>query len=333
MTWHEALRFVYDLAAAHPVSLLLALLTAFSLALVYWMRKRLRRHWQSALEETTEEPFCFLDETSLNEKDQAALAYLKDLRRKVWAMPDQDIPFSLDAFLAQAQEIVRTIASIYHPDKDEAPYQATLKDLLALSRRTTARLESIVQRGPFRLLSSRPIGHYRALYKTYRRVNESSLVQSLKKYKRLYRAAKMLWHIKNWKNPFYWLSKELSKETLQWLVRWFTIAMIHEVGKEAIRLYGHHSFADDEERDLVLVCLKLHALCVSQEPHRREESFRAWVAFVCDLPGLDSAVKIRVLRQAMQMPAEDTSVISPFRTRRGESWYKKGLDKLEKSPP
>lgn len=297
------------------------------------MRRRLRRHWQSVLGEASEEPFQFLEESSLSEKDQAALSYLRDLRQKVWSMPDQDIALSFDTFFSQAQDIVRTIASIYHPDKAEAQYQASLKDVLALCRRTTSRLEAVVQRGPFRLLSSRPIGHYRALYKTYRRVNASSLVQSLKKYPVLYKAAKVMWHVKNWKNPFYWVSRELSKESLQWLVRWFTIAMINQVGKEAMRLYGQHGFADDEERDLVLACLKLYSLCASQKPAQREEALRAWVAFVCEVPVLDPAAKIRVLRQAMEKGADDAAMAESFRTRRGESWYKKGLHKLGEPSP
>ncbi|MGQ9483969.1 MAG: hypothetical protein ACUVSA_03020 [Desulfosoma sp.] len=333
MTWPEALRVFQNLAAAHPLSFSLALLTAASLGAVYWMRRRLRRHWQTLLEEASEEPFRFLEEPSLSEKDRAALRYLKAVRQKVWSQPDQDVTLSFDAFFSLAQDIVRTIASIYHPDKDEAQYQASLKDLLALCRRIASRLEAVVQRGPLRLLSSRPIGHYRALYKTYRRVHASSLVQSLKKHKGLYKAAKVLWHLKNWKNPFYWVSRELSKESLQWLVRWFTIAMINQVGKEAMRLYGQHGFADDEERDLVLACLKLHSLCASQKPPQREEALRAWVSFVCDLPVLDAAAKIRVLRQALERGGDDVVVAESFRTRRGESWYKKGLHQLDRPFP
>lgn len=333
MTWPEAFRVFQDLAFAHPLSLSLALFAAASLGTVYWMRRRLRRHWQTLLEEASEEPFQFLEEPSLSEKDQAALSYLKVLRQKVWSMPDQDVTLSFDAFFSLAQDIVCTIASIYYPDKDEAQYQASLKDLLALCRRTTSRLETVVQRGPFRLLSSRPIGHYRALYKTYRRVHASSLVQFLTKHKGLYKTAKVLWHVKNWKNPFYWVSRELSKESLQWLVRWFTIAMINQVGKEAMRLYGQRSFADDEERDLVLVCLKLHSLCASQTLPQREQALRAWVAFVCDLPVLDAAAKIRVLRQALEKGADEVAMAESFRTRRGESWYKRGLHQLDRPLP
>lgn len=328
MTWPEVLRVFHNLAFAHPLSLALALLTATFLGAFYWMRRRLRRHWQTLLEEASEEPFQFLEESSLSEKDRAALSYLKVLRQKVWSMPDQNVALSIDAFFPLAQDIVHTIASIYHPDKDEALYQASLKDLLALCRRTTSRLEAMVQRGPFRLLSSRPIGHYRSLYKTYRRVHASSLVQFLTKHKGLHRAAKVLWHVKNWKNPFFWVSRELSKESLQWLVRWLTIAMINQVGKEAMRLFARHGFADDEERDLVLACLKLHSLCASQAPPQREQALRAWVAFVCDLPILDAAAKIRVLRQALKSGADEVAMAESFRTRRGESWYKRGLHQL-----
>ncbi|ROR03031.1 hypothetical protein [Desulfosoma caldarium] len=333
MTWPEAVRLFQDVVTSHPVSLTLALLTAASLGAVYWMRRRLRRHWHSLLEEASEEPFRLLEESSLSEKDRAALSYLKALRQKVWSMPDQDISLSLDTFFSQAQDIVHTIASIYHPDKAEAQYEASLKDVLALCRRTTSRLEAVVQRGPFRLLSSRPIGHYRALYKTYRRVNASSLVQSLKKHPMLYKAAQVMWHAKNWKNPFYWVSRELSRESLRWLVRWFTIAMINQVGKEAMRLYGQHGFADDEERDLVLACLKLHSLCTSQKSGQREGALRAWVAFVCDVPVLDPAAKIRILRQAIEKGVDDVVMAESFRTRRGESWYKRGLHRLGESSP
>ncbi len=328
MTWHDAARLAQEVLFTHPVSFVLATLAVASLVTVHLIRKRLRRHWNAVLEEASEEPFCFLEESSLGEKDRAAVSYLRDLRRKVWSMPDTEITLSFDAFLAQAQDIVRTIASIYHPDKEEPEYQASLEDLLALSRRTASRLEKIVRRGPFRLLSSRPVGHYRKLYRTYRRVNESALVQSLKKYRFLYKAARLFWSVKNWKNPLYWVGKELSRESLQWMVRWFSIALINQVGKEAIRLYGTRTFADDEERDLVLACVKLHALCASQEQTRRDEYFKAWVAFVCDLPLLDPEAKIRLLRQTAGAVPDSAAVEAPFRTRRGDGWYRKGLERL-----
>lgn len=333
MTWHEAARKALDVFLAHPVSLIFAALAAASLVSIHLIRKRLRRHWTMLLEEASEEPFSFLEESAFSDKDRAAVSYLRDLRRKVWSAPDPEITLSFDAFLAQAQEIVRTVASIYYPDKEEPEYQASLEDLLALSRRTASRLETIVRRGPFRLLSSRPIGHYRSLYQTYRRVNESAFVQSLKRYRFLYRAARLFWSIKNWNNPLYWISKELSRESLQWLVRWFSIALINQVGKEAIRVYGTRTFADDEERDLALACVKLHALCASQEPPKREESFRAWVSFVCDLPHLDATMKIRLLRQTLEASPDGEAVAAPFRTRRGDSWYRKGLDRLGLSRP
>lgn len=333
MTWHEAFRQALDVFFAHPVSLILSVLAVASLVSIHLIRKRLRRHWSMLLEEASEEPFSFLEESALSDKDRAAVSYLRDLRRKVWSTPDPEITLSFDAFLAQAQDIVRTVASIYHPDKEEPEYQASLEDLLALSRRTASRLENIVRRGPFRLLSSRPIGHYRTLYRTYRRVNESAFVQSLKRYRFLYRAARVFWSIKNWNNPLYWVGKELSRESLQWLVRWFSIAVINQVGKEAIRVYGTRTFADDEERDLVLACTKLHALCASQEPARREESFRAWVSFVCDIPLLDDATKIRLLRQILKAAPDVEAVEASFRTRRGDGWYRKGLDRLGLSRP
>lgn len=334
MTWHEVTRVLFDAVIAHPVSLVLAVMAVASLGSVYWIRRRLRRSWHALLEDASEEPFTFLEEHSLSDQDQAALNYLRELRQQVWSMPDSAINLSFDAFFVRAQDIIRTIAGIYHPDANEPQYQASLEALLALSRRTASRLETIVRRGPFRLLSSRPIGHYRTLYKTYRSVHESPLVQSLKRYEIFYKAARLLWHFKNWKNPLYWVSRELSRESLQWLVRWFSIALINQVGKEAIRLYGTHTFVDDEERDLVLVCVKLHALCALQEPSRRTDLFQAWVSFVCDLPILDPATKIRILRQAMNPggePREHTA--ASFRTRRGSAWFKKGLDKLGLSQP
>uniref|UniRef100_A0A831ZZ66 Uncharacterized protein n=1 Tax=Desulfacinum infernum TaxID=35837 RepID=A0A831ZZ66_9BACT len=333
MTWHEAARQALDVFFAHPVSLILSVLAVSTLVSIHLIRKRLRRHWTMLLEEASEEPFCFLEESSLSDKDRAAVSYLQELRRKVWSTPDREMTLSFDAFLARAQDIVRTVASIYYPDKEEPEYQASLENLLALSRRTASRLETIVRRGPFRLLSSRPIGHYRTLYRTYRRVNESALVQSLRRYPFLYRAARLFWSVKNWNNPLYWVGKELSRESLQWLVRWFSIALINQVGKEAMRLYGTRTFADDEERDLVLVCVKLYALCASQEPSRREESFRAWVSFVCDIPLLDDAVKIRLLRQTLGAALDGEAVSAPFRTRRGDGWYRKGLARLGLSRP
>ncbi len=328
MTWHDALRLAQDVFLAHPLSLALAALAVTSLVSVHLIRKRLRRQWNSMLEEASEEPFGFLEESSLGEKDQAVLSYLRDLRRKVWSTPDEELTLSFDAFLTQARDIVRTIASIYHPEREEPQYQASLEDLLALSRRTASRLENIVRRGPFRLLSGRPIRHYRTLYRTYRRVNESALVRTLKNYRFLYRAARLLWSIKNWKNPLYWVGRELSRESLQWLVRWFSIALINQVGKEAMRVYGSRAFGDDEERDLALVCVKLYALCTSQEPSRRAESFHAWVEFVCDLPVLDPATKIRLLRHALRASPDSTAADAALRTRRGLSWYRKGLERI-----
>ncbi len=311
------------IVAEHLISVVLCFLTVATVAAVFILRWWLRRRWNALLQESADPTLHWKSTGDLTEADQKALEYLKEKRRRVWKIPESELSLSFESLFHQAHVMVREIAAIYYPDKNDPEYQASLHDLLKLARRVTTRLETVSSYGPFRLLASRPIADYRSLYRTYQAVQDSEIFQRLKKHKRLYRIARIAVNLKNIKNPFYWLGKELSQEGYFLLLRWFHIALVNQVGKEAIRLYSPHLVLHEDERDLSRVCLKLYEVC--RETGGDRESLERWVRFVCEVPTLDADTKVKLLRTAVTESSLDNNLETVPLTPQGKRWYRKGL--------
>lgn len=322
-----AVEWFRQVATEHLTSILLCILTLAVLGAVFVLRWWLRRRWHALLQESASETFHLGDPADLTPRDHEALACLKQMRREILHTPESQLSIAFESLFQRSQDVVRRIARIYHPDKEEPEYQASLEGLLQLTQRVTARLQAIAGYGPFRVLASRRLAHYRSLYRTYQSVQESPLVQGLRKHKRIYKVARLLWNLRNIKNPFYWLGKELSQEGYFLMLRWFHIALVNQVGKEAIRLYSSRPFIHDEERDLALACLKVLQEC-RQSGRLDAGSLGRWVVFVCGLPVLDANSKLRLIRGACSGELPPDVEKEDFRTSRGKKWYQKGMERV-----
>ncbi|SMC18012.1 hypothetical protein SAMN02746041_00443 [Desulfacinum hydrothermale DSM 13146] len=320
-----ALDWLRQLAAEHLTSLLVCALTLAVVGVVVVLRWWLRRRWHALLQESAVDGFQLGDPEKLTPQDRQALECLKRMRREILHVPESQLSITFESLFQRSQHVVRTIARIYHPDEEEAEYQASLDGLLQLTQRVTGRLLAVAAYGPFRLLASRRLAHYRSLYRSYQTVQENRLVQGLRRHKRIYKVARMFWNLRNIKNPFYWLGKELSQEGYFLMLRWFHVTLVNQVGKEAIRLYSAQPFIHNEERDLALACFKVFSQC-ERDATLDAPGLKRWISFVCRLPVLDASSKLKLIQQACSGSLPPEMEGEDLRTSRGKKWYRKGLE-------
>jgi hypothetical protein len=321
-----------DLLRRHWVSATFLLLTSLTLLIIALLRWWIRRRWQRLLEAESEEPHELDLLPSLGPKDQAALQVIKDYRREVWDIPETELQLTVEALSKRAMAIVRSIAAVYHSECDVPEYEATLLESLHLIQRVSRRISHLANVLPWRLLGNRKLSEYQRYYQIYRKINDSALLQILKRHRNLYRIARLAVNVKNLGNPFYWAGKELSREGYFITLRWFTLAFTSQVGREAMKLYSGRHFQREEERDATLVCHRLFALCRKWEGPLPSE----WLVLVDVVTGhayLEPDVKLHILSRWAQQRLPKELDQQTFQTQIARDWYRRGLKDLLKSEP
>ncbi|MDY6908867.1 MAG: hypothetical protein SWC40_02780 [Thermodesulfobacteriota bacterium] len=323
---------LYDFAWAHWLSIGLLSATILVFAAVAFLRWWLKRSWQRLIEENVEDLDAFGESAALDERDRPALQLVKDLRREVWDVSPADLDVGFEPLFQKAARVVCSVAAVYHPEAPKPEYEATLLESLLLARRVNTRIIRLTRFGPFRLLAERRLSEYQKAYETYRKFQDSPLVQTLKKHRHLYRVARWAIHLKNIQNPVYWAGRELSREGSVLLLRWFHAHFIQQVGREAIRIYGRRPFLKEEERELTLLLYRLYHL------HRHwggpsSDEWRLWAAFTARAPLLDAEARMSVVDNVANGRLPDAVEAFLPKTRMGIQWYRKGIRKMFEEDP
>lgn len=327
MSSHFGPQLFWDIIAQHWVStffLLLTLTTILALlGIRWWFKRRLQRLLQEKFNEEEE-----LDTlTPLGLEDQQALDMIKQLRDEVWQLPESDLELSILALTERALRIVRSIASIYHPQAEAAQYEASLVEILQLSRRVSAKLARLGSVMPFKFLGNRKLSDYQRYYQVYLKINEHPILQTLKRNPHLYKAARWAMNLKNLGNPLYWAGKELSREGYFYVLRWFYLTFVSQVGREAMRLYSGRHFQTEEDRDATLIGYRLYSLaCRWGGPSSLE--WAAIVDFVTTHPALEAEVKVHILSRCSQNRLPKDLDQQALQTKSGVKWYQQGLKAL-----
>lgn len=316
-----------EIVRQHVVSaIFLSLTLATILTLLgvrWWLRRRFRRIMEDRF--NAEHELDALPSPGPN--DREALELIKRFRREVWNLPEAEIQLSVDALNQQAVRIVRAVAAIYHSDVVEPQYEATLVELLQMTRRVSGRLTRLASSVPFKYLGNRKVSDYQRYYQVYRKINENPFVQIFRKNPHLQRAARWAVNLKNIGNPLYWAGKELSREGYFYMLRWFYVTFIGQVGREAVYLYSGRHFQREEDRDAALVCYRLFALAGRWGGPSSTE-WSVLVDLVTGHPILEPEVKVEILSRCVRGKLPKDLEAQSFQTGSGVKWYRDGLRSL-----
>lgn len=294
------------------------------LAVRWWLRRR----WQRLLAGEADEGAELEALPPVSEEDRQALELIREFRREVWQLPDAELQLSIEALGQRAVRIVTAIAAVYHPEAAVPQYEASLTELLQLVRRVTTRLSRVGTAIPFRYLGNRKLSEYQRFYQIYQKINSHPILQLLKNNPHFYRLARWALNLKNLTNPLYWAGKEISRESYFYLLRWFTLAFISQVGREAMRVYSGRRFQTEEEREAVVVCHRLFALAQQWGgPSARE--WAVLVDLVSNHPAMEAEVKLQVLAAWSRGRLPRDVEARQLETKTGQKAYRQGLKRLE----
>jgi len=316
-----------ELVRQHMVSAVFLSLTAVTILTLLGMRWWLRRRFRRIMEERFDEEHELDALPSPGPNDREALELIKQFRKEIWNLPEAELQLSVDALSQQAFRIVRSIAAVYHAETEEPQYEATLVELLQMTRRVSGRLTRLASSAPFKYLGNRKVSDYQRYYQVYRKINDNPFVQIFKNNPHLQRVARWAVNLKNLGNPLYWAGKELSREGYFYMLRWFYITFIGQVGREAVYLYSGRHFQREEDRDAALVCYRLFALAVRWGGPSREE-WSILVDFVTGHSGLDPEIKVHILSRCCHGRFPKDLETQSLQSRSGGRWYREGLKKL-----
>lgn len=321
-----------DAVRHHRFSALLVLITLVTIGSFTLFRRLLRRRWKklaAQIEETDLEPDLF---SPLNAQDHQAIALIKRLRRQVWEMPAEELQLSIEALSQQAISVVRSVAAIYHEQITAPEFEASLLQSLQLVRRVTVKAIRLANLYPFKFLGNQKLSAYQRYYQAYKKINDHPLLQVLKRRPFLYRAARWAVNLKNLGNPLYWAGKELSKEGYFLVLRWFYLAFIGQVGREAMRLYSGHQCQREEDREAVLLCYRLFKLTSGWNGPSPDE-WRFLVGFIAGQVTLEPEIKLHILSKCAKNRYPQELESYAFQTRAVKKIYVQALNDLLKMEP
>ncbi|MFP5214159.1 MAG: hypothetical protein ACLGPL_12360 [Acidobacteriota bacterium] len=304
---------------------MLTLTTIVTTAVVkWWVKRRLRRLMEEEMREDEHE----LDALpSPGPNDYRALELIKSMRSEVWELPEAELQLNLEVINQRAVKVMRAIAEVYHPEAEVPQYEASLVESLHMIRRVSTRLTRLATTIPFKYLANRRLSDYQRYYQVYRKINENPVLQVLKRNPLIYKAARWAMNIKNLANPIYWAGRELSREGYFFMLRWFYISVINQVGREAMRLYSGRHFQTEEDRDIALVSYSLFALT----KHWGGPSPAEWsmlVDFVTGHAAMENEAKVHILSRCSQDKLPKDLKDQRLQTKAGGDWYRKGLKRL-----
>jgi hypothetical protein len=317
----------WDFLHRHWVSAFFLLLTLGTILVLFTIRSWFRHRWRRLLKEQLddENELDFLPPRGL--EDRKASDLIRQLRRDVWETPESELRLGAEFLTQRALGIIQSLASIYHPEIEAPEYEASLIQSLQLIRRVATRLSRLATIAPFRFLGNRKLSDYQRYYHVYLKINEHPVLLALKQHKHLYRIARWALHARNLGNPLYWAGKELSREGYFFMLRWFYVAFIGQVGREAMRLYSGRHFQEEEDRDAAVVCYRLFALTrMWGGPSRRE--WALLLDYVTKQPNLESEMKVRILSKFSQDKVPRDLEGQSLQTPVGIKWYREGLKHL-----
>jgi hypothetical protein len=320
---HTFVNIFYD----HWVSAFLILVTLTTIGIIVALRWYVRRRLREMMENRFSEDHELDLLPSPGPKEQKSLELIARFREDVWEIPESELQLGLDPLTRRAVTIIRAIGGVYYPEAQQPEYEASLTDTMELVKRVSTRLSRLASAVPFRYLGDRKLSDFQRYYQVYLKINENPVLKIFKNNPHLYKAARLVWNVKNMANPLYWAGRELTREGYFFILRWFYLTFTSEIGKEAIRLYSGKRFQQEADRDAALVCYRLfHTMRKWSGPSTAE--WAAFVTFVANLSELDSDSKIHILSRCSEDRLPKDVDQQKIVTKSGIKWYKEGLKQM-----
>lgn len=316
-----------NLVNSHWVSALFVLVTLATIGILAALRWYVRRRLRSMLDNQYAEQHELDTLPSPGPQEQKALELIAVFRSEVWDMPEAELQLGFDALSRRAVTILRAIGEVYFPDARQAEFEASLAETLELVKRVSTRLSRLASTVPFKYVGGRKLSDFQRYYQVYQKISDSPVLRLFKNNPHIYKAARLVWNVKNIGNPLYWAGRELTREGYFFILRWFYLTFTSEIGREAIRLYSGRRFQQEEDRDAVLVCYRLfHTMRKWNGP--APEEWAAFVAFVVNHGTLDADTRLHVLSRCSEDRLPKDIESQKIITKSGIKWYKDGLKKI-----
>lgn len=319
--------FLWGLVRHHWVSALFVLATLITIFFLATLRWYVKRRWRRLLEARLDDEHELDLLPPISEKDREALGVVRRMRRQVWELSEVDLRLSIESLSQHAIRVIRAVAAVYHEQAAIPEYEASLIESLQLAHRVTGRLIRLAMISPFRFLGEQKFSDYQRYYQVYKKINENPVLQFLKQHRRLYRVARWAIDLKNLGNPLYWAGRELSREGYFFMLRWFYLVFVSQVGKEAMQLYSGRRFRRKEDRDAALISYRLFAL-TGRWGGPLPADWSVLVDLMSSIDSLDSENKfdilVRVAKGRFPRDLEKQVIQTEF----GMKWYRQGLENL-----
>jgi hypothetical protein len=209
--------------------------------LLLFVHYKQRKHIAAEVEKTDaaelqEVPITQIENPT--ETDLKAYDRIKEYRNKIWWNVVVSTDINPRMVYQTAYELVREIAKLYYPSKEQPEFQASVHDLAELNYRISQRIRSNLELFPFNKVKDFNIENILKYKNIYTQITSHKAFQLFKKHKHLYDIWKTVWSVYNYSNPWYWSRQVLLTVSQESLVRYLLAMIMTVVGEEAILLYS-----------------------------------------------------------------------------------------------
>ena len=258
-------------------------------------RKQQKEEFDRAIEKGDLEQIELVRVQNPSKQDTQAYDLIEAERQKVLTS------FSLKTSIAPRRiwkmsfDLVKEIATIYHPDIEDPQLQASIIDLLELNKRIVKQLQEYIEKPPLNTIKDLNIQDVLTYKKRYEKFSQYRGVKFAQKHKELYSVGKHAWTVRNFLNPWYWGRKVVITAGKEGLYRSLLNVVLKVVGEEAILTYSKRHIrtelvALDKNIAFEMINMALVDNVVSIEEHE------VILNFILNNSNFDNRIKVILLK-------------------------------------
>lgn len=239
-------------------------------------------------------------------EDLKAYALIEDKRQNVWTSLSVDTSIAPRRIYQQAFDLVRDIASIYHPDAENPVFQASAFDLLELNYRIIERVKEYLEEAPdwVREMNISDILRYKGYYE---KVKDFQFLKLAEEHKYLYNIGKYVWMGYNMLNPWYWGRRVVYTAGKEGAFRFILSTIITVVGEESILVYSRRNIRARAVAVEKSIALEMINMAVSDGSVSQQE-YEILLEFILSNPRLDDQLKVTLLKALMRKRATKSTL-------------------------
>jgi len=244
------------------------------------------------------------------EQDLAATKIIEAYRRRVWRKLSVTTKVSYRPVLRLLTELVLDIAAVYNRDSERPELGVTLENLVHLARRTTERLEALLDTGPGRTVSDLSVARVYRYYSFVNRMQQREPFKTLIGRPVVRKTFSWVWWmattVNNWSNPYIWAYRGAKKVAWETSARVILVQIIEFTGIEAMATFSGRSPPQaDGRQEEWLLREALHVAALARP--LRSDTQRALLQAVLEAKALSSDRRLKLIALLAQekIPAVD----------------------------